>query len=254
MSTIKHLSNAPITEALIDIRVRFPKKIEIENIADVIKAVTGDYPNCRKRRSFAGQISFSESSPPTLDVQQEGPDGFLMTSNDGTQIFQARLDGFTFSRLRPYETWGKLRDESKKLWNIYCDTLHPTSVTRLAVRYINRIDLPPPIDDLKEWILTGPEIAPGLPQQLAGYFFKAHLPFKQPLGFVNITQKVGVNEKERPDDISDKIPLIFDIDAFLHMDTDPSSNEIWDRLEDLRTIKNNVFFESITSKTEALFI
>lgn len=46
------------------------------------------------------------------------PDGFLLSSSDKLRIVQARLDGFTFSRLAPYETWERLRDEAKSAWRI----------------------------------------------------------------------------------------------------------------------------------------
>ena len=247
MSRSEHLRKAPITEALIDIRATLPAHIKLRDLEKVCGELSDRYPNCRERRSFKGRLSFGEASPPALSVECEGPDGYLMTSKDGLQIVQARLDGFTFSRLRPYETWERLRDDAKSLWQTYCKAAHPGLVTRIAVRYVNRINLPLPVRDLKEWILTGPEVAPDLPQELAGYFFKIHLPFDGPRGYANVSQKVDVDE------VKTHVALIFDIDAFLPIEADPLTEETWGRLEDLRTIKNRVFFDSLTEKTLELF-
>ncbi len=244
-----HLQNAPITEALIDIRVQLPQGTVLSHLAEFRDQVADRYPGCRERRRFHGKLSFKASDPPVVDVAEEAPDGYLMTSADGRQVVQARLDGFTFSRLRPYETWEHLRSQAKSLWRIYRQALRPVRVVRIAVRYINRIEIPVPVGDLKEWILTGPELAPGLPQSMAGYFFRFHLPFEQPRGFVNVIQKIDLEPTDPPDCVS----LIFDVDAFLPLEKDPSNDEMWVLFENLRLIKNRVFFDSTTSKTLELF-
>ncbi len=245
----EHLPKAPITEALIDIRVELPPGKGLADLSEVRDQLADQYPGCRERRRFHGKLSFKASDPPVMDVSQEGLDGYLMTSADGRQVVQARLDGFTFSRLRPYQNWEHLRSQAKSLWGTYHQALRPVRIVRIAVRYINRIEIPVPVGDLKEWLLTGPELAPGLPQSLADYFFKIHLPFNEPHGFVNITQKIDFEPKDAPN----CVPLIFDIDAFLPIATDTSDEEVWARFEDLRSIKNRVFFESTTKKTLELF-
>ena len=41
--------------------------------------------------------------------------GYIFASSDERQIFQARLDGFSFSRLAPYDRWETFRDEARRL-------------------------------------------------------------------------------------------------------------------------------------------
>jgi uncharacterized protein (TIGR04255 family) len=49
------------------------------------------------------------------------------------------------------------------------------------------------------------------------------------------------------------VPVILDIDAFRQITIGPSDSErIWSTLEELRILKNDVFFNSITPKAEAL--
>lgn len=247
MATCEHLPKAPIQESLLDIRVELPAHIKFENLAEVREAVSDDYPKCRTRRRFTGQLSFGGNEPSRAAVTQEGPDGYLLTSKDGLQVMQARLDGYTFSRLHPYQEWEKLRDEARRLWELYRDMLGPSEITRVAVRYINRIEIPTPVGDLKQWILTGPEIARDLPQELDGYFFRVHLRFEQPKGFANITQHIDPTDKQG------SVSLILDIDVFLPVELSPSDPSAWDRMEELRTIKNRIFFESITDKLKELF-
>lgn len=247
MARWEHLKNAPITEALIDIRTKLPDGTTFEDLGRVRDAVAADYPKERKRRRLTGRFSFEDGAKPVVETSNDTPDGYLLTSADGTRVVQARLDGFTFSRLHPYKCWDDLRKEASRLWEVFCEEMHPESVSRIAVRYINRIELSQPVGKLKDWLLTGPELAENLPQEMAGYFFQIHLPFMDPSGFVNISQRLDASTT------SDSVAVIMDIDAFLPMDVKPDSSDVWGGLEDLRKIKNRVFFDSITTKTLELF-
>ena len=177
MGTWPHLKHAPITEALIDLRVDLPAETVLERLASFQDEIKDRYPQKRERRAWHGRIELERSQDPLLHQSSGGVDGFLFTSPDGTQVVQARMDGFTFSRLKTYETWENLRDEAKTLWNRYRDITHPTRITRVAVRYINRLVLPLPVQDFKQWVLTTPDIAPTLPQALATFFLRLVIPF-----------------------------------------------------------------------------
>ncbi len=248
MSNWPHLPKAPITEALIDFRVTLPDGADLSTLSGFRDKVKACYPNCRERRKWHSHFKFSKTEPPVVETDTDGPDGYLLTSADGTQVVQARLDGFTFSRLKPYQDWEHLRDNARALWQTYLETVSPLAITRIAVRYINRIELALPFDDFREWILTCPEVAPELPQLLAGFFFRVNIPFDDPKGHVNITQTI------EPGEHKSHVPLIFDIDAFAHEEFKPTDTGVWDRFEDLREIKNCVFFRSITEKTKEMYL
>jgi uncharacterized protein (TIGR04255 family) len=70
------------------------------------------------------------------------------------------VDGFSASKLAPYTDWHDLRTQARDLWAKYRKATDPVLITRLALRYINRIDIPLPISDLKEYMRTIPEISP----------------------------------------------------------------------------------------------
>ena len=247
MATCSHLSKAPITEALIDIRVELPEATDFQALSAFRDAVQDAYPTSRERRRGRAKVDFSQPGAPKIETESDDPDGYLCTSADGTQVVQARLDGFTFSRLKPYQTWERLRDTTRSLWESYRQIARPSAVTRIAVRYINRLELPRPFEDLREWVLTVPDLPPPLPQQLDGFFMKLNLPFQDPSGFVNLIQSLEPGEHKTC------VPLIFDIDAFLPQHCDPADEDMWQCFEDLHTIKNGVFFDSITDKTKGLY-
>ena len=112
--------------------------------------------------SWTGQVELKPDAPPQLAVAPGGgPAGYLFRSADTKQAVQALKDGFSFSRFRPYQDWDAFSKEARDLWERYVSLTKPEKVNRISLRYINRLELPLPFGDFKEYLLTVPEIAPG---------------------------------------------------------------------------------------------
>ena len=152
---------------------------------------------------------------------------------------QARLDGFTFSRLHPYVKWEELRDEAYRLWQLYKDMTSPESITRVAVRYINNLNIPMPIKDFDDYLTAPPTVPEGLPQGVSSFLTRTVI--HEPSFGANaiITQAL-----EQVD--TDVAPVILDIDVFKLESKGIVEKDAWKIMEKLRHFKNKVFFSSIT--------
>ena len=239
--------NAPITEALLDIRVQLPAEVNLAQLTTFFDSVKERYPNKRERQSWQGGLKLGSAGDVEVIQSQGGPDGYLFTSSDGKQIVQARLDGFTFNKLKPYDRWETFRDEAQNLWQLYVKVAQPKQIIRTALRYINRIEVPLPMRDFKDYILTVPEIAGGLPQGLAKYLMQLVIPVPE------IPATAIITEAMEPTVVPTNVPLIFDIDVFCLKPFAINDTEVWQAFEKLRDLKNDVFFKSITDKTKELF-
>jgi uncharacterized protein (TIGR04255 family) len=239
-----HYENAPITEALIDIRVELPaSETGLQVLESVHDGVKNTYPGKKKRLYLQGQLSAGDEvgASATQTVM-----GYSFSSEDGKQIFQARRDGFTFSRLRPYGSWPQLRDEARRLWHIYREAVNPDKVTRVAVRYINQIDIPVSTIDYKDYFRTTPEVSPELPQALSGFFMQLQFPEADFGGLLILTQTTV----PPPNPATNSV--ILDLDVFKQTGL-VSDDDVWGVLETLRNRKNEFFEGCITEKTRALF-
>jgi len=238
--------NAPITEALLDIRAELPLEVSLEHMSVIHDSVKESYPNKRERISWHTGIQFKPDVIPEFQPAQGGADGYLLSSLDGRQIVQARLDGYTFNRLKPYNRWETFRDEAKRIWRAYANVANPRKVIRLALRYINRIEIPLPMRDFKDYILTVPEIAPGVPQGLERFFMRLVIPSDEAQAVAVVTESMepGTNRT---------VPVIFDIDVIRQASFATDDPEIWNTFERLHDLKNEIFFRSITDKTKELF-
>ena len=247
MSEYTVFPNAPITEALIDIRVELPNEVDIKQIETFHDNIKERFPEKKQRRSVEVKIPLPpESTSLTLPVSGR-PDGYFFRSLNENKIVQARLDGFTFNKLKPYEDWKTFRSEAHMLWDMYSKQFGPKKITRIALRYINRIEVPLPIKDFNEYILTNPEVAPKLPQSLSHFFMQIVMPNPE------IEANAIITETMEPPTENQRLPLILDIDVFKEKIYAANKEEIWNDFEKLRAFKNDIFFNSITDKTQELF-
>jgi uncharacterized protein (TIGR04255 family) len=244
---IKYINfpNAPIIEAILDIYVKLSGETTIDNLEAFYENVKEDFPEKQQRISHALNVNLSIEGVKSSQ-SLGGPDGYLFRSVTQNKIVQARMDGFTFNKLKPYENWKMFGTEAHKLWNIYFKIAKPLEITRIALRYINRIEIPLPINDFDEYILTNPKIADTLPQAVESFFMQFVIPNP------DISAKaVIIQTMENP--INNKLPIIFDINVFREVAFIDNKSKIWEDFEKLRDFKNDIFFNSITKKTKELF-
>lgn len=244
MALHKHYANAPIREALIDIRVELLPGTELSSLDEADELIRVDYPTRSEMKLFQGEISLIGQA--SASAKQEII-GYRFSARDGKQVVQTRLDGFTFSRLTPYEHWEALRDEAKKLWRIYQGVARPQKITRIAVRYINQIDIPLPMRDFKDFFRTFPDVSEDLPQELGGFLMQLQIPQEDFDGMLVLTE--ALVPPARPNVAS----VVLDIDVFKISDNLGSGDDAWSFLELLRERKNEIFEGCITDKARELF-
>lgn len=240
-------ANAPITEALLDIRVTFASPVDLAQLESFHDAIRDSYPTKQPRVQWQAELQLGKG--PVQPEVRRGPEGFMFRSSDNRRIVQVRQDGFTFNWLKPYETWEAFRDEARPHWARYRSTFGPQVVTRLGLRYINRIELPLPFDDFRDFITTAPDIADGMPQSVRALFMRLEIPDPKSglVAIVTETIEPSVDEGKR------RLPFIFDIDVVRSAELEPTSPAIWETFEQMHDYKNEIFFASLTERAKEMF-
>jgi len=241
------LRNAPITEALIDFRIKIKDGFDVGQIETLYSVISGEYPDKKARHRLEGRFEFKKGDKP-FSLSTETIDGYIFTSADKKQVFQARIDGFTFNRLKPYDRWETFREEAQRVWHLFRNLISP-EIVRVGLRYINKFDIPlfpQPLRDFNEYLTAAPIVPEGLPQGVSSFLTRVVIQNQEIDAAAIITQAF--------EQIIDPkfIPIILDIDAFKQKDR-IGEEEAWQALEDLRLFKNAIFFSSITEKTKELF-
>lgn len=239
----KAYSKAPITEAIIDFQVKLPGNVSLADLERVGSGEKLAYPRKKITTIARGRVEFGERIGTTASQEHTG---FLFISEDEKQIFQSRRDGFTLSRLAPYLGWDLLQKEARRLWSIYKEVVKPETIGRLAVRYINRFDVPGDRFETKDYFRTGPELSSELPQVLSGFFLRIQSP--QP----DVGGQLIINQTIIPPAKPNVTSVVLDIDLYRDEDVPQGDNEIWSLLEQFHQHKNVVFEACITARSREL--
>ena len=238
---------SPITEALVDIRVQLPGNVSLADLENLHTQIKHEYPDKKTRNRWEGTFEFKGEKEPLKTIQSQ-IDGYLFSTSDGKQVVQYRLDGFTFSRLRPYSRWEDLYREATRLWGIYRTGTRPLLATRLAVRYINSIEIPLKSFDYDDYFTATPKIPQGLPQFLQHFFTRLEISFPDQGAVAIVIQ----TPSGKQDPVSTAILLDIDVVAEV-MNLLAEDARIDEIFANLRKIKNEIFLKSITEKTKELF-
>ncbi len=240
----QRLTKAPIVEASIDVQVE-PPLPHLDDLDRFGELAREEFPERKRVVQWQGSVDLSVDEPKVTSPSPEVK-GYAFWAADKKRVMQARVNGFSFSHLAPYDRWAALRDDARMWWTTFCGVSKAVQVSRYALRFVNRVDLPLPMNDFGDYFRTIPRVADGLPQSLSGAFMRLVVPFDN--ATVIITQAIdeaGVT--------SECIPVILDIDVFQTGTLRVDGDELWERLETLRQIKNDVFFKSLTPLAWRLF-
>jgi len=246
MAAITALNRPPITEALVDFRVMLPPSFSADAFREAKPDLANRYPQIDEMRQFETTIELNADKPPATDHRDRGLLGLKFTTPDNRQVAQFRTDGFTLNRLKPYTSWGELEPEALRLWSVYVRIARPNAVRRIALRYINRIDLP--LDtDLARWLEVAPPHFPGVEGAVADYVMRVTT---QDPAF-GTTSSV-VQSLQRVPGHSARV-LTADIDVYEVGDVATEVDALGPILDRLRNIKNRIFFGMITDNLVARF-
>ncbi|WP_416760134.1 TIGR04255 family protein [Roseateles sp. So40a] len=244
MATQRHLRNAPIREALIDIRCETPKSPIDLVVAYANKiAVSGSQVNDIWDGEVTFKLDAAEGEPNSLHSATRVGKRVDLPIGKHRDVVQLKARELTFSRLAGYENWESMATPAFECWSGFARSVPMARVDQIAVRYINAIQLPLPIVDFREYLVAPPDIPDGLPQMLRGYM--SRVSFGQDDMLANVTQ---VLEGLTPD--GSEASVLLDIEVASPCSMDPLDvggiREIADRL---RNFKNEVFFRYLTEKT-----
>jgi uncharacterized protein (TIGR04255 family) len=242
--TFEIYRNAPITEAVLDIRTRLaePSLTRLAEIRDPGYPKLFRTPNLMEFR-----FSVPEGQQPSLETSTEAL-GFAYRSEDEKSIFQARKDGFSHNRLSPYTEWNAFSLEARRLWNIYKPIAEPAEIELVGLNYINEIFIPFGVS-FGDYFRTYIEVPAELPQTLVGFSMSYQLLLPDAAGFLQIAKGYGPLKKP------EHSTVILNIQASKQVNrksTDISEDELWEMLEKLRSAKSQAFEACITDKVRMM--
>ena len=242
----RHYEHAPITEAIIEFSCNLAADVTLDDLTRVVDPER--YTLVGPAILISGRI---EVTPDGISGDTSGEQiGHQFRRSDGLRAIQSRLNGFAFSAFAPYGRWETFSSEAWQHWQAYKDAANPVSVSRIGVRFINKIDIPQESIEIKDYLRTAVDVSPYLPQVTAGYFLQVVVPLLSFDASATITSTVI------PPSSPDTTSLILDIDTWRQLevsfDGDAGNERLQETLNELRGAKNFVFEACITDATRGL--
>lgn len=238
VSNYPQLSRPPLREAAIDIRLR--EELPSTFVETLRSLTLSGFTYIGEVKTGSFKLEIARGKPSQASVTSDEVQGVRFHSSDGSRVVQYRRNGITFSILRNYTTWEPFMEEARELWRQFLQISGVVVIGRVAVRYINLIEVPINAD-LDDYLTAPPLIPEPLPQLYNGFLQRVVIPFAEVEGYAIITQAL-----EKPTEM--RLPTVIDIDVVSDCFIGGVAPEVWEKLSRLRDIKNRIFFASVTAK------
>lgn len=245
---MEHYPRAPIAEAILDVQVKTPTVPSQDVFEQLAKSLAAEFPQSASLNLNQFQVNVSPAPVAPSFAHSQMVSGMrLARGNERVLFIQPR--GMTFNHLPLYTSWEVFQPEARKLWERYVEFVKPEAVTRVALRYINRIEIPEGTFETSDYFQLYPEIPKNIQQNMSAFFLQVQLP-QGDLGpdvtaAINFTPVALTKEN--------CTGMLLDIDVFALRNLSTSSDEVFNLLDVIRARKNEIFEACITDRTRELF-
>jgi uncharacterized protein (TIGR04255 family) len=238
----------PIVEAVIE--RRFADPIKLDMIETLRRKFESDYPAIGQLKEMTFAIVPVGAEP---QIGQNTV-GYRLTNLTGSAIVVINTHAIAVSRLAPYPGWREFSRETRDIFEIARGIMGYSTLNRIGVRYINRLDIPIVIESghpvpfrLEDYILIYPEYPESLFPAVQSYTMQC-------VAFlVEISSRSTISVATVPSPVPGRIGIVFDIDIAREANVPQREDEISSLLELIRSEKNRLFVSSLTEKAKALF-
>ena len=176
--------------------------------------------------------------------------GHWRSSSDMTQLLVLWRSAFVVSQLAPYPGWDAFFQRFVRDWKVWRRVMGFRTISRIGVRYINRIDIPVsgPVVEHETFL----NVYPKLPDidilgSVEAYAVQAVLPIE------DIGCRLTLNSAVVPAPILGHVYFVIDQDIAKEIDPPQRDKAIYELLNEIRVRKNNVFEACISDRARELF-
>lgn len=243
MAHARSLRNPPIREAVL--QFEFPGvslgRSELETLA-------APYLEKGWNKEEAHSIEATLGSRPEGAFEVVSTDaifaGLILRHPEGRHLVHLRASQFAVSNAQHYESWEALEGRARVVFNHYVSVSQAQLVGRVSARFINRIPAFEEFADFDAMLMRPPLPIADLPGATVTDFLRRHVVAGLDGGFTaNLTIGTVIRE---PGEAESGKALVIDTDVFKSLDVEPVFDSLTDELARLRSIKNALFFGSLT--------
>lgn len=241
------LNHPPIVEALLHFRANASRRWSQGGIKELALSLFPSHTQVQEQNELQVELALGEAGfgNPVRGVKKSQGSAYMMRSNTEPTVHQVRRDGYSYSRLTPYEDWECFVTAAKTGWKKYADAIDPEELDRVVVRFINRLDFP--LDEFRvdpDSFLTNAPRPPGT----SGWEF-ASFSHSYALTVPDAPCVVNFNLAKLTEAGQERFAsMLLDIEVLLTQPLSALGMSVDEALYMMRQIKNEAFFHSLTDK------
>lgn len=228
------------------VELRFAEKVSKEIIDKTASKLKKNYVYQEPLTEHSFMFEVGKATHQTI-VEFEG---HKLSSLDRTEIILVKTNAFSSSQLAPYVGWDHFVARAKREWASVRAAIGPKKLSRVGVRFINRIDVPGALKieiDPSDYVSASPSLPRLNWKPLKRYLMQVARPEES--ARAGITINTGTIQSP----LVGYLSILLDIDVFRESDIPGDEESLWMMIENFRNDKNEIFESSITDASRALF-
>ena len=239
------LSKAPIVQVAAELRTAASTEWSREKLEEELTPL---FPEMQRKDFFEHSAEFSVGEE-EIQSKRTPPiwQGLFFASPDGREAVHFRRDRFVVTRLAPYPGWEAFVATLKERWAVHRRIAGSNPVTRFGLRFINRISLGASPVDLDDVLRYGPKDYPNQRLMVAGFLHRDQMVEPSETYSLQIIRQ-SANVVPAGSQRVEEFGVTVDVDVFTMRDWSGSPEDMDQHLTAMRSLKNNVFFGSLTEK------
>lgn len=238
------LKQAPVMVAIIEIRYDSPNEIDMAFIKKSDSTIRKEFPN--RRENLSGNINMPTPIIGEGTVRFTSKhEGFTYTTNDKERTIDIGKNRIGYTFHGEYNSWDSFKNDAIYYFDLFSFLLNTVKISRISIRFINDIKLKE-INDPTEYFntfISAKEDSIEYPVDSFSFRYSMAIDKKTK---VNVAH--SLEEKIDKNDIHD---YILDIDVLSFVENF-NLTDLSQKLDELRNIKNDIFFKTLTKKMQDL--
>ena len=253
MSQRRRYKNPPIEEAVCEFRFRPGDEWNLTIPGKLQAKIAGDYTGKpQEQRVIDVALHTAGRQPPELKYG-EGLAKVQLVTTDGKRKVGVGQDVLSIHMLRPYQNparasgsgWQEFRPRIEEALDAYWHVAGPNDVSRIGVRYINKILVSQLPVRIEEYLNCAPPDVEGLPDHMNNYVSRTEYRYDD-----NILLILSHGTVSTP---PGQVGFLLDIDVISEMDDPIERDEALQMTSSLRAREREAFELLITDKARELF-
>ncbi len=233
----------PITEAVI--AINFEKPAPREKVEKAGGRLKRFYANQDAEEHAEFLLQGGSKPLPTPEFKWGG---LRLSSDDRADVALLRSTVLVCSRLAPYNGWEGFQHRAIRDWKIWRKAVGRLKISRIGVRFINRIDIPAQDSPIR--IEDFLRISMNMPQfqwkPIEAYTIQVQRPLQDGL-------KLILNSGSVRSPLLEHLSFLLDIDVCRDANLPQTDKDVWSLVSEMRDVKNAIFEASITDAARELF-